>query len=423
MGDLIRIDKLEKAEKENAKESQSDQGSLPVADQAYKAALAALRAESVGKTTSTDGNTKDDTSISTALNSSTIRPKKLDSNQKERVARHELTDVQQGRVERGSIYHPSDGVGFHFGDRKPAEGEMERWHKSLSDQDRAALSDPRTEVVIIATASRPGSDRLNQRLASDRGDAVQQWMTHHNVRASVKVEALGEQPAKDQGKPDGVDDAIDRAATIQIIPYVESVIYDEGDIIEGDINQVYLTERHNRIDEDIKEGRSILNMILDSPRERAREIKSMPDNPPPVAASLKGLVIKTAIGTFKDIFTSHMAGEIAVTRRYLYSSFGLGVASELDPKYQTRVPKDQHRFEFYQAGKRSVSSLSSLERYQLSVALIDIYRTDKGSEVSSLHSIYFPDKRTAEYIRKNWNGGVFTSGIILANDHPEYLYR
>ena len=83
----------------------------------------------------------------------------------------------------------------------------------------------------------------------------------------------------------------------------------------------------------------------------------------------------------------------------------------------------KHRFEFYQAGKRSVSSLSSLERYQLSVALIDIYRTDKGSEVSSLHSIYFPDKRTAEYIRKNWNGGVFTSGIILANDHPEYLYR
>ncbi len=140
------------------------------------------------------------------------------------ASRQEAHRVSEGklsapeRAERKKIAHPRDGVGFGFGDDKPASGELQRWYKGLSDAQRAALKDPKTTVYVTATCSKPGSHSSNRDLSKSRAENVAQLLARDLgvERSRIKTEWLGEDPAQDNNPdaPDNQDDHQERVALI-----------------------------------------------------------------------------------------------------------------------------------------------------------------------------------------------------------------
>ena len=127
--------------------------------------------------------------------------------------------LSQGeRTERAAVDRPRDGVGFGFGESQPAEGELDRWYNGLSPEQKRAVWSDDTKITITATASRPGSDSANQTLSEQRADAVAQALvSDYGIDSSrIVKEPLGEQPAKDEGRPEDRDDRRDRVAVISI---------------------------------------------------------------------------------------------------------------------------------------------------------------------------------------------------------------
>jgi outer membrane protein OmpA-like peptidoglycan-associated protein len=129
----------------------------------------------------------------------------------------------EGGREPGEALDRSRGdVAFPFDNPNPQAGQMERWSGGLSDEQRAALSDPEAAIHVTAGASRAGSESYNQQLSEARADAVATWLKDHGVRAQITAEGTGEARARGASKPDGMDDPADRVARIVIIPAAHS---------------------------------------------------------------------------------------------------------------------------------------------------------------------------------------------------------
>jgi outer membrane protein OmpA-like peptidoglycan-associated protein len=113
-------------------------------------------------------------------------------------------------------------VGFGFDKDVPAAGEMERWYKGLTNEQKEALEDANTKVTVTATASRRGSREYNQDLSERRAENVARILKErYGVAAQVELEPLGEDPAEDRGVRDGVDDHTDRVVDITILSGVK----------------------------------------------------------------------------------------------------------------------------------------------------------------------------------------------------------
>jgi outer membrane protein OmpA-like peptidoglycan-associated protein len=133
-------------------------------------------------------------------------------------AEPQTRDAASEAAERQKVSHPEDGVGFRFGDKNPAKGEMECWYKSLPENLHKALQDKESTVRISARASRPGSDSFNQQLSDQRAESVKQWLKDKGVKAKIEAKGVGEYTAQIEDRPDNQDYAMDRTARIVIEP-------------------------------------------------------------------------------------------------------------------------------------------------------------------------------------------------------------
>src|SRR5205814_1597424 len=74
-------------------------------------------------------------------------------------------------------------------------------------------------VEVTTTASRPGTDVYNARLAAKRAETVRTiLLKDFGLKPDcVTINATGEEDARERGKPDGKDDRADRVALITIV--------------------------------------------------------------------------------------------------------------------------------------------------------------------------------------------------------------
>jgi outer membrane protein OmpA-like peptidoglycan-associated protein len=139
--------------------------------------------------------------------------------QRKREQARQVEQARREQAERKRVAHPRDGVGFGFDQDQPAAGEMDRWYKGLSKEQRDALKNSATEVTITATASRVGKPGYNLGLTERRAGNVGKILRErYGVSATIKSEPLGEEPAEWRGAPDRRDDHSDRVAVISIQP-------------------------------------------------------------------------------------------------------------------------------------------------------------------------------------------------------------
>jgi outer membrane protein OmpA-like peptidoglycan-associated protein len=213
---------------------------------------------------------------------------------------HDQTISAKEREERLRIATPADGVGFQFGSAQLNPGRMERWYGNLQESERAALSDPNAHVLIMTSASRPGSDSYNKQLSFERGNAVLQWLQDHGVRAHIDIYPVGEDLAKKAGKPDGVDDASDRVARIEIIP---SFTPKEG--VEKILGQAPQPTKENKT---LKAGRELFDIAKDTGKGALKSPETAPEE------ILKGIgkaVKWMAEHTLQDISEARIEREIS----------------------------------------------------------------------------------------------------------------
>jgi hypothetical protein len=122
-------------------------------------------------------------------------------------------------AERNRVASPKDGVGFGFGDDKPERGQVERWLSGLGAADKTALQEGTAKLFITARASRAGDADFNQQLSTKRAENLAQDLSKllEIPPDQIRWQALGEDEARSQGRPDGKDNADDRTASIEIV--------------------------------------------------------------------------------------------------------------------------------------------------------------------------------------------------------------
>jgi len=154
----------------------------------------------------------------------------------------------------------------------------------------------------------------------------------------------------------------------------------------------FLDQRWGNIRQDIAAGNTIADRIIINPRDAAKDLASLPENPLSMEMDLSDAkdlfkqayrspasgilqLMKVPFSGFIETAISNKAGEVAKARARYYSAYAAGVASVLDPSQRATPPTDEWEREFYDFGTRAVDQLSSLEKYQLSVALVEKNRT------------------------------------------------
>jgi outer membrane protein OmpA-like peptidoglycan-associated protein len=120
-------------------------------------------------------------------------------------------------AERARIAKPQGGVGCGF-DRVPTKEAVKDWYNSLSKEEKAALQDPRTEVVLTATASLVGTREHNDKLTQRRGDAVKDILEKDlGVKAKILTDPQGFTNAEENEAPKEKDNHRDRVVLIDIL--------------------------------------------------------------------------------------------------------------------------------------------------------------------------------------------------------------
>ncbi len=131
--------------------------------------------------------------------------------------RHEAPLSAEERAERAAVAKPQDGVGCPFGkvpDRASIQGAIQR----LSPEKKALLRNPDAVVHLTGTASRVGSEQLNDSLSLERAKAVAEVL-HADPQVKARIappEGVGNQKAIDDGHPPNKDNREDRVVLIDV---------------------------------------------------------------------------------------------------------------------------------------------------------------------------------------------------------------
>jgi hypothetical protein len=204
--------------------------------------------------------------------------------------------------------------------------------------------------------------------------------------------------------------------------------------------QSWLEERQFNIEWDRLAGQPVFERIVDPLVKTIREQIHMPPNPVMDAPSdnvdewieQTGEVIrdtieslkspkdviehvgKMMVGSFVDIFTSGASKDVARERQPLHDAISEGIASGLDssytPRFTAQNDQEQH---YFSSAKTAVENLTSEEKYQLAVFLVEAYRNDL-SEVG---------RPTSDYIQLRLEGSIFSLGAERIFSRSKYRYR
>jgi outer membrane protein OmpA-like peptidoglycan-associated protein len=131
------------------------------------------------------------------------------------ISQDSKTPSSKEPAEWSRVSKPVDGVGFAHGEIVLAEGELERWYASLTEEQKASLKNPSTRVFLIGLASRTGSEKKNREIAKARSSAVREALVAKLdiPFSAIKTGSEGEWPGAGE---DGTDRSIDRRVVILI---------------------------------------------------------------------------------------------------------------------------------------------------------------------------------------------------------------
>ena len=202
---------------------------------------------------------------------------------------------------------------------------------------------------------------------------------------------------------------------VKIIPQQDFSF--EEDVVEV----TFVKKRWPQRKKDIDEGKKIIRELLKDPLKRLRKISSLRDIPlggPPSSPkdilATKGNLIDQTLGSLIEPLTSHEAKELSEFRWRYYEAFAIGVASILDPYYRPSGIDTKFKEYFYNLGIEKAKPLSTLERYKLKMALIDIHRTKK---------VQFALPPRIEYYEDYMEGSTYLRGFAIIYELPYYSYR
>jgi len=318
-------------------------------------------------------------------------------------------DKEWEEFQRSRWVSPPDGVGFRLDEKNSAPGEMDRFLKDLPDDKRKALEDPKTNVTIFPSASRPGTEAYNQRLTEERGVALKRELEERGFRAQIKLVPLGERAAReddrspmsvkepsDQDPQDRVDDPWDRTARIEIRGNIPETGVDpkrfDGEEIKDVVNKgnQVVKEKLEPLGEKVREqvpleGNPAAPDPSNKPEEFAQQasefIFDAISSPVQKGAEIAVGALLEAIGA-RDA----MREETREKRKPLYRAVAEGVAAGYDASYANKSswkPENAEQKALYEAGKRTVEGLNDAEKLQLGAFLTN-YATQWETSVNYL---------------------------------------
>lgn len=335
------------------------------------------------------------------------------------------------RREREKVAQPTDGVGFRFGSADLDREGFARYINSVPDaQKERWQEDPETRLVIEGSASRPGSDQVNDDLSQRRAETLAEGLREWGFAGEIEIVAAGESEAMRDNWPEDMDRAEYRSA--RVVAEVRGIEFDREPEIEVEVPT--LAERKELLPIDLKAGEWLMRRQLGRAHEAVKEIASLLENPvdgPKLVEDLlkdlaggrvdKGILKAAAgsiVGSFAEIVRSGQAKEVWAQREPLYRAYFDGVAAALDPKgvepSKERTASEQV---FFEAGREAAGQLGELEQYRLRLALLENYR----------QGLTTPREPTVEYFYANWSGGTLRGAA--AARHPrgyeqnDYKYR
>ena len=152
----------------------------------------------------------------------------------------------------------------------------------------------------------------------------------------------------------------------------------------------FFNDRRAYFPVDLVAGQSLLLSLTNTAHKAATELKKLMDNPVKFGLGdfnpigilkpttwVKGFG-KAILGSFIEIVRASQAGDITKVRGPLYRQYIFGVVKVLTGRNTSPAPINAAQKYFFDLGQTRAKSLTTLQKYQLSLALLESYRRDAG---------------------------------------------
>lgn len=348
---------------------------------------------------------------------------------------------------------PDNVIRFPFDSPDPVSGDVAR---VLSEIPAHTRDDPRAVIRFHVSASRTGSAEYNQRLTEERGETIERHVEEFGVAAQVEVVAHGESLAReadrslmqldppsdaeaDASRADRRDDPGARVAIVEVIPYISSAWFEEGETVDVLDAQP--------IDEAYREGEREWNENVAPLGEAVREMEPSPENPiredpssdpfefldqfweeyggtakkalkqPVGVSTIAKLLGKELAGTFYEVLVrNQQIKEIPDQRLPGYRAIAEGLASSLDSEYTPYwTPEAGPYRRLFERAHRAGEQMSKRERRQLKIYLVE---RDRNFEKYSVG-----EPISAEYVIKHFDGSSYSRGILHCFQQDKHFDR
>ncbi|SIS66190.1 OmpA family protein [Neptunomonas antarctica] len=350
--------------------------------------------------------------------------------------------------EKEFVSQPENGVGFEFGKSVP-DLKTQKNLIQYFDRIQHDIVGTQNKVIIRGYASHPGSNSFNRNLSLKRAQWLKAWLVDQGVDSErISVIPMGEwavEPGIDEPEnPDAeYDVAENRSALIDIeynnvpdpIPKKEEDVKDESELTE------LRNERFpDNFDQDWLDGKELFQKLVEPEADLIRREIALPENPIMAAPSdnpekfqgqvwdiVKGgrkinplqvgkTLGKSILGSFIDLATSNLTGEIADQRYDMYGALSIAVAAGIDENYDADLKSmtDVQRA-LYNHLLPKVEKLSTREKHVIQAYLVE---KDQGSNVS-----VNPTRLSEGKLDEIFSGYTIQSGAEKAFNASEYRYK
>lgn len=152
----------------------------------------------------------------------------------------------------------------------------------------------------------------------------------------------------------------------------------------------FFNDRKAYFPADLVAGQSLLLSLTNTAHEAATKLKKWMDNPVkfglgdlknaliPTPKNMGKVFSKAILGSFVEIVRANQAGDIAKVRGPLYRQYISGVVKVLTDRNTSLAPINAAEEYFFDLGQTRAKSLSTLQKYQLALALLESFRINAG---------------------------------------------
>jgi hypothetical protein len=167
---------------------------------------------------------------------------------------------------------------------------------------------------------------------------------------------------------------------------------------------------------DLVAGQYLLLGLTNTAHEAATKLKKWMDNPVkfglgdlknaliPTPRNMGKVLKKAILGSYIEIVRANQAGDVAKVRGPLYRQYISGVVKVLTGRNTSLAPINAAQEYFFDLGQTRAKSLSTLQKYQLSLALLESYRINAGRR--SDWGIDQPQQWNSEDYPRHWDNRV-----------------